>query len=61
MRLNWMPAGVIAAWPGHTDARFALATYARSSDDALAAAAATFGDVVGAQPEAVDDDTSDTR
>jgi integrase len=46
MHLNGVPAVVIAAWLGHTDARFTLATYAHSTDTALAAAAATLGDAV---------------
>jgi hypothetical protein len=41
-----VPAAVIAAWLGPTDARFTLATYAHSTDAALAAAAVTLNDVV---------------
>lgn len=47
MHLNGVPAVVIAAWLGHTDARFTLATYAHSTDDALADAAGTFGAALG--------------
>lgn len=42
MHMRGVPAVVIAAWLGHTDARFTLATYAHSTNEALAAAAATF-------------------
>ncbi len=47
MHLNGVPAVVIAAWLGHTDARFTLATYAHSTDAALADAGATLGTVLG--------------
>lgn len=43
MHLNAVPAVVIAAWLGHTDARFTLATYAHSTDTALAAASVALG------------------
>lgn len=52
MHLNGVPAVVISAWLGHTDARFTLSVYAHSTDSALAAAAATFGGVVGRDAEA---------
>ncbi len=52
MHLNGVPAAVIAAWLGHTDARFTLAVYAHATDDALTAAAATLGGVVGGKPGA---------
>lgn len=44
---------VIAAWLGHTDARFTLAVYTHSTDTALSDAAAVLGRVVaggGASP-----------
>lgn len=47
MHLSGVPAAVIAAWLGHTDARFTLATYAHSNNDALSAAATTLGKAVG--------------
>ncbi|MCB0929561.1 MAG: site-specific integrase [Mycobacterium sp.] len=43
MHMNGVPAAVIAAWLGHTDARFTLSVYAHSTDTALAAAAGTIG------------------
>lgn len=43
MHLDGVPAVVIAAWLGHTDARFTLATYAHSNNDALADAAVRIG------------------
>ncbi|WP_434085445.1 tyrosine-type recombinase/integrase [Mycolicibacter virginiensis] len=46
MHLNGVPAAVIAAWLGHTDARFTLSVYAHSNDDALASAATTIGGIV---------------
>jgi len=46
MHLNAVPAAVIAAWLGHTDARFTLSVYAHSNDNALAAAAAVLGEEV---------------
>ncbi|MDQ1247500.1 MAG: integrase [Actinomycetota bacterium] len=42
MHLNGVPAAVIAAWLGHTDARFTLSVYAHSNDTALAEAATAF-------------------
>ncbi|BBX87864.1 integrase [Mycolicibacterium aubagnense] len=39
MHLNGVPETVIAAWLGHTDARFTLSVYTHSNNDALAAAA----------------------
>jgi integrase len=46
MHLNGVPAAVIAAWLGHTDARFTLAVYAHSNDTALASAAAALSNAV---------------
>ena len=52
MHLNGVPAVVIAAWLGHTDARFTLATYAHSTNEALTDAGATFGAVLTGGREA---------
>lgn len=41
------PAAVIAAWLGHTDARFTLSVYAHADGEALDAAAASLGKVTG--------------
>lgn len=46
MHLNGVPAAVIAAWLGHTDARFTLAVYAHSNDTALTDAAAALSSAV---------------
>lgn len=43
MHLNGVPTVVIAAWLGHQDPGFTLRTYAHSTNDALADAAATLG------------------
>ncbi|OUC77277.1 site-specific integrase [Gordonia lacunae] len=43
MHLRGVPIAVIAAWMGHASAAFTLATYAHSQDDALKAAASSFG------------------
>jgi integrase len=51
MHMRGVPAVVIAAWLGHTDARFTLATYAHSTNAALADAAATLGSITAAKPE----------
>ena len=54
MHLNGVPEGLIAAWLGHTDARFTLATYARVGEDnkqALLGAAKTFSDVLHKREE----------
>lgn len=52
MHLNGVPAAVIAAWLGHTDARFTLSVYAHSTDDALASAATTIGGIVSGRGDA---------
>lgn len=44
------PAAVIAAWLGHTDARFTLSVYAHANDNALATAAASLSKVTGKRP-----------
>lgn len=46
MHLRGVPIAVIAAWLGHASAAFTMAVYAHSQDDALKAAAASFGRVV---------------
>lgn len=43
MHLRGVPIAVIAAWMGHASAAFTMATYAHSQDDALQAAASSFG------------------
>lgn len=45
MHLNGVPTVVIAAWLGHQDPGFTLRTYAHSTNDALADAAATLGTI----------------
>ena len=45
MHLQGVPIAVIASWLG-TRAAFTMATYAHSQDDALKAAASSFGRVV---------------
>lgn len=45
MHFDGVPAAVIAAWLGHTDARFTLSVYAHSNDAALADAAASLSRV----------------
>lgn len=57
MHLAGVPATVIAAWLGHTDARFTLATYTHAGGDALSDAAATLGGVLGGGG----DDTAETE
>ncbi|ORU96756.1 integrase [Mycolicibacterium fallax] len=47
MHLDGVPAAVIAAWLGHTDARFTLSVYAHATNDALADAAASLSRVTG--------------
>jgi integrase len=42
----------LAAWLGHTDARFTLSVYAHSNDNALAAAAAVLGNAVSTRDSA---------
>jgi integrase len=46
MHLRGVPIAVIAAWLGHASAAFTMAVYAHSQDDALKAAASSFGRVV---------------
>jgi integrase len=46
MHLNGIPETVIAAWLGHTDARFTLSVYTHSNNDALADAAAKMGSIL---------------
>jgi len=46
MHLRGTPIAVIAAWLGHASAAFTMATYAHSQDEALNAAANSFGRVV---------------
>ncbi|SHP29545.1 gp41 protein [Mycobacteroides abscessus subsp. abscessus] len=50
MHLDGVPAVVIAAWLGHTDARFTLSVYAHANDNALADAAASLSKVTGRRP-----------
>jgi hypothetical protein len=52
MHFNGVPAVVIAAWLGHTDARFTLSVYAHSTNAALADAAPTLGEVVSGNDSA---------
>jgi len=42
-RIESMPIAVIAAWLGHASAAFTLSVYAHGQDDALRAAASSFG------------------
>ncbi|MGO9157639.1 tyrosine-type recombinase/integrase [Mycobacterium sp.] len=46
MHLRQVPIAVIAAWLGHASAAFTMSVYAHSQDDALKAAASSFGRVV---------------
>jgi integrase len=46
MHLRQVPIAVIAAWLGHASAAFTMSVYAHSPDDALKAAASSFGRVV---------------
>ena len=46
MHLRQVPIAVIAAWLGHASAAFTMTVYAHSQDDALEAAASSFGRVV---------------
>ena len=46
MHLRGVPIAVIAAWLGHASAAFTLSVYAHSQDEALRAAAMSFGSVV---------------
>lgn len=51
MHLDGVPIAVIAAWLGHSDAGFALATYGHSQDHALTAAAERLGVITGGSAE----------
>jgi len=46
MHLRQVPIAVIAAWLGHASAAFTMSVYAHSQDEALKAAASSFGRVV---------------
>ncbi|HKI39616.1 site-specific integrase [Mycobacterium sp.] len=46
MHLRQVPIAVIASWLGHASAAFTMSVYAHSQDDALRAAASSFGRVV---------------
>jgi integrase len=46
MHLRGVPIAVIAAWLGHANAAFTMSTYAHSQDEALQAAAMSFGRLV---------------
>jgi integrase len=46
MHLRQVPIAVIAAWLGHASAAFTMSVYAHSQDDALKAAAGSFGRLV---------------
>ena len=46
MHLRQVPIAVIAAWLGHASAAFTMSVYAHSQEDALKAAASSFGRVV---------------
>jgi integrase len=46
MQLRGVPIAVIAAWLGHASAAFTMAVYAHNQDNALKAAAGSFGRVV---------------
>lgn len=45
MHMRGVPVVVIAAWLGHRDAGFTLRTYAHSTNDALADAAAVLNTI----------------
>jgi integrase len=45
MHLRQVPIAVIAAWLGHASAAFTMSVYAHSQNDALKAAASSFGAV----------------
>lgn len=51
MHLRGVPVVVIAAWLGHQDAGFTLRTYAHSTNDALAEAAAVLNAITTAKPD----------
>jgi integrase len=46
MHLRQVPIAVTTAWLGHASAAFTMSVYAHSQDDALKAAASSFGRVV---------------
>ncbi len=46
MHLRHVPVAVIAAWLGHASAAFTMSVYVHRQDDALKAAASSFGRVV---------------
>lgn len=50
MHMRGVPVAVIAAWLGHQDAGFTLRTYAHSTNDALADAAAVLNAITTAKP-----------
>ncbi|KAF0967240.1 site-specific integrase [Gordonia sp. YY1] len=52
MHMRGVPVVVIAAWLGHQDAGFTLRTYAHSTNDALADAAAVLNSITTAKPDA---------
>jgi hypothetical protein len=47
MHLCQVPTAVMAAWLGHASAAFTMSVYAHSQDDALKAAASSFGNSFG--------------
>ncbi|OBG09551.1 integrase [Mycolicibacterium fortuitum] len=51
MHMRGVPVVVIAAWLGHQDAGFTLRTYAHSTNDALADAAAVLNSITTAKPD----------
>jgi integrase len=51
MHLNGIPETVIAAWLGHTYARFTLSVYTQSNNGALADAAAKMGSIFSGAPQ----------
>ncbi|MBE5451229.1 site-specific integrase [Mycobacteroides abscessus] len=51
MHMRGVPVAVIAAWLGHQDAGFTLRTYAHSTNDALADAAAVLNSITTAKPD----------
>jgi integrase len=52
MHLRRVPIAVIAAWLGHASAAFTMSVYAHSQDDALKAAASSFGRAVSVEFDA---------
>ncbi|CAJ1579744.1 site-specific integrase [[Mycobacterium] wendilense] len=51
MHMRGVPVVVIAAWLGHQDAGFTLRTYAHSTNDALADAAAVLNSITTSKPD----------